>query len=271
LIDFGFSSIHLKQQTGFSFMLISPNDECGWIKTKDIYYPEKDVLQFLLSSLFFELEPKAESFRTFVLNLGYAYDPEPYYKVIDKLVKKHSKTEFNLGYNYDLKLRIKLKNKLGKSLETFRPVWLLEHFDTILKSFKDFDTEVNKNKRTIMPIVKGGSHVNEWGTSQPKKSLFQRMKNKMTRKKNVINSKPPKKSLRQRVKNLFTRKNKKVVPAPNNKPNNMRYKTNNTNPTTASNPEINEKIHTLIQESQNRYLENHPRTGFTAPFARKQK
>jgi hypothetical protein len=110
--------------------------------------------------------------------------------------------------------------------------------------------------------------MENWGTKQPKKSLFQRMKNKFSRK---PKNQTPKKSFTQKFKNMFTRK--KVAPMPN-KPtiNNMRYKTNNnlnSFMTNASNPEVEEKIQKISKEIEERYLENHPRTGFTAPLARK--
>lgn len=116
--------------------------------------------------------------------------------------------------------------------------------------------------------------MENWGTTQPKKSLYQRMKNKFTRKK----TNQPKKSFFGRIKNKFT-KTKKVYPINQN---NMKYKTTNRFPTTASNPsndyynsyktpnpEQNLKYQTLIKESQKRYNENHPREGFTSLLARK--
>jgi hypothetical protein len=107
--------------------------------------------------------------------------------------------------------------------------------------------------------------MENWGTTQPKKTLIQRMKNKFTRK---PKNQTPKKSFTQKFKNMFTRK--KVAPMPNK--NNMRYRTsNNLNSfmTNASNPVVEEKIQKISKEIEERYLENHPRTGFTAPLARK--
>jgi hypothetical protein len=104
--------------------------------------------------------------------------------------------------------------------------------------------------------------MENWGTTQPKKSLYQRMKNKITRKK----TNQPKKSFFERIKNKFT-KTKKVYPINQN---NMKYNTKNRFPTTASDPSNeNLKYQKLIEKSRELYDENHPRTGFTAPLARK--
>lgn len=123
--------------------------------------------------------------------------------------------------------------------------------------------------------------MEELGKTQPKKSLLQQMKNKFTRKTHSVNQKP-KKSLRQKFTNLFTRKKVAPLPSKINKltenirkrnrkyeNNYMNYATNTPFTTNASNPDVEQQIQKELNNSHKRYLENHPRTGFTSPFARK--
>jgi serine/threonine protein kinase len=163
LIDFGMSSIHFIQQTGYSFILLSPTDECGWLAEKNIDYPEKDVLQFLLSASVFDLDDKAKKFREYALDL-FDHPEQPYLititKKINKMIQKgETNPEFDLGYNFNLGLRYKLRDKMKGAFHMYSPEWILANFDTIIQSFEDRqDATIKVENRTTVPYIeaKGG-------------------------------------------------------------------------------------------------------------------
>jgi molybdopterin converting factor small subunit len=162
LIDFGFSSIYFKLQktnkTVEDFMLLSPNDECKWVKEKNYDYPEKDVLQFLLSSSLFDLDIESRSFREYVLNL-FDHPENPYLttistKVLKMLNEGDERPEFNLGYNFKLGLRRRLRKHMKQAFHMYSPEWILTNFDTVIQSFKDIQyPNINVNKRTKVPYI----------------------------------------------------------------------------------------------------------------------
>ncbi len=185
LIDFGYSSIYFKLQktdkTVEDFMLLSPNDECGWVKEKNYNYPEKDVLQLLLSLSAFELDEETSSFQTFALDL-FDHPAYPYIMKIeplihDLIVNGDHLPDFTLGYNFKLKLRKKLRKHLKQAFIMYSPDWILKNFDTILQRFKDKQNpKIKKDKQTKVPYINTKSLKNN---------------NNSTRKANNINKNVP--------------------------------------------------------------------------------